>query len=126
MRRNAKTRTLFQVDNIDLGKHDVEVTQIFGHPPHFDVIALADDERVITLADQFGDATVREAHERASGFHDLQPAASRPLQRGLGRAMSGNHYGPCLDRADLLRDFDATRAQIVQHGLIVHQVAKHR
>ena len=60
--------------HIALVQDDVEVVEIFGQPPHLHVIALADDDRVIAVADERRDRSMGHLHERAGRFDDLQAA----------------------------------------------------
>src|SRR5256885_17167472 len=56
--RDPEARTLFQAINVAFGEHHVEVPQILRHSPHFDMVPLADNDWMITLAYQFSDGSM--------------------------------------------------------------------
>ena len=72
LRRNPDARMVGERRDIGLVQHDVEVGQVFGHAADFDVVTLADDDRVISIADEGGDRLVGDVHQRAGGLDNFQ------------------------------------------------------
>src|SRR5207247_4937561 len=69
---NAETRMFLELQHIMLVQHDVECLEIFSQAPHLHVVALANDDRMIVLANEGSDGLVRHMDERACRFNALQ------------------------------------------------------
>jgi hypothetical protein len=69
---NAETRMFLELQHIMLVQHDVECLKIFSEAPHLHVVALANDDRMIALANEGSDGLVRHMDEGACPFNGLQ------------------------------------------------------
>ena len=90
---DAESRAFAERPHVVFVLHDVEVVEVFGEAPHFDMAALADDDRVIAVAEQGMDGAMRDAHERAGRFHDLQAERAGGGEGSFGRAVRRDHHG---------------------------------
>ena len=124
--RDADSRARSQTGHVLLGQHHVKVGEVFGQPAHFDVVALADDNRVEPLRDQLGDGPMGVADQRTGGLDDPQPAIANAVHRFLRCAVGGNHHGGRGHVGDLVLGSYSLRTKILENGLIVHQVAQNR
>src|SRR2546429_86510 len=64
LRGDAEARALAELRYVRLSQHHVELGQVFGQAAHFHVLALADDDGMKALTDEFGDGAVRDVDER--------------------------------------------------------------
>ena len=69
---NAETRMFLEVPHVMLVEHDVECLEVFSQAAHLYVVALANDDRMIALANEGSDGLVRHMDERARRFNGLQ------------------------------------------------------
>ena len=90
---NAHARTALQRQHVAFVEHDVELVEIFRQSPHLDMSALADDDRVVAVADEGLDRPMRHLHERAGGLDDLQAERAGVGQRPFGSPMRSHHHG---------------------------------
>jgi hypothetical protein len=121
LRRDSEPRTFAKLENIGLGQDYVEIRQIFCHPTHFDVIALADDDRMKTIAHERSNRTMREMHERARGFQYAESTVPDECQRFFRSAVGRNHDVLGFDACSVSGDLDAAGTQGGQDGFVVDQ-----
>src|SRR6185369_8448128 len=81
---NADPRVGLEPEHVVVFEDDVEAVQVAGQTAHFDVPALTDDDRVITVAHERAHRLVRDVYQRAGRFHDVEP-----LSPGLGQCALG-------------------------------------
>ena len=122
--RDADSWMWIESRDVTVVQHDVERVQVVGQPANLDVVALADDDRVIAVADERLDGPMRHAHERTRGLDDRQAAGPRGCQRTLRGSMRGNHHCRRPYLLEIVRDGYPFVTQRVENGRIVDEVAE--
>jgi hypothetical protein len=69
---NTKSWTPLERLHVSLVEDDVELVEVIGQPTNLDMVALADDDRVIAVANERPDGPVRYSHKRTRRFDDLK------------------------------------------------------
>ena len=85
-------------------EHDVELVEVFGQSAHFHVIALADDHRVIAIAEERRDRPMCDVHQRTGRLDDLEAEGPGAGERPSRGAMRRHHDGLGLHVRDVGRD----------------------
>ena len=118
LRNNAETRARRQVGQLARIIKDKEFREIFGQPAHFDMIAFADDDRMIARGDKFVDRPMGKMDEWTGGFENGMAAGFHLCDALFGRAVSGDEDGLAVDLVGLLRNLDAAQFQIGENGFV--------
>jgi hypothetical protein len=111
-------------EHILLGQDDVELREIFGQAADFDMIAAADDDRMESAADEVGDGTMRQVHQRARRFDHVQAVLADARHHAVRRAVGANHDRAGINGGRIVDDVNAALAQLGQDGFIMNQIAK--
>ena len=122
--RHADAWMLLEREDVIVFEHDIEAIEIAGEAAHLHVVALPDDDDVVAVARESRDGAVRDAYERAGGFHDGQPQGAGPRERPLRRAVGRHHQGRRFDGCDVLRDRDTLGLEGAEDGGVVDEVTE--
>jgi hypothetical protein len=115
---------LRQILDILLGKDDVEGFEVTGHAADFHMIALSDDDRMVTFSHESAHSPVRQMDERAGGFQDFEAMLADAFNGAIRSAMGGNHNPGSGDIGDLVLGLDPLSAKLLKHHFVMHQVAE--
>jgi hypothetical protein len=126
--RHADPRMLLEGEDVSLLEHDTEIRrlEIARETSYFYVVALSNDDDVITVACERGDCAVRDMNERAGGFDDVESQRAGSGERSLGRAVRCDHQRWRRDLLDILRDGNALGFERTQDRGVVHEIAENR
>ena len=124
LRHDAETWSLHYGRHLIFIQHDIALGQIFRQAAHFDMVTLADDDRVKPLAHHLFQAAVSQVNQRTRRFDHLQPAIPDFSQLAIRSAMRGDHHQRRGHGGRLAPKLDALRPQPGQHGFVVDQVAE--
>jgi hypothetical protein len=121
---DAETRARGELFDIGFRFDKIERGKILGEAAHFNMTALADDDRVISLRDQAGDRAMRERHQRAGAFEDFEAMSAGASDGRFGGAMRGDHRGAGLDLRRIGLELNAAAAKISEDRFVVDELAQ--
>ena len=93
-----KNRSAYRVWVSEIMLQQTQVSTVIPYFEKFmarfpDVRALADDDRMIAIAEERLDGAMRDVDERAGCLDDLEPEGARARERPFRRAVRGDHDG---------------------------------
>jgi hypothetical protein len=113
-----------ELQHITLVQHDVKRFEIVSQAPHLHVVALANDDGMIAVANQRSDGLVRHVDERACRFNALQAQRANLGERSRRCPVSRHHHSVRRHFERRASHGNSPGLQAGQDSFVVNQIAE--
>ena len=124
LRGDAKTLAFSERSHVSVAQHHIVFGQVLRQTANLDMVALANDDRVIAFLLEPGHHAMREVDEWAGCLNDVQPSRPDPIHRSLRSPVRGDHHRWRGDGRRIVLDADASLCQRVHDCFVVYQLAE--
>jgi hypothetical protein len=124
LRGDAKTGPWHKLLDIGFRLDNIEGRKVLSESTDFNMVVLADDDRVKTICDKAGNSAMREGDERTSTFEDLKSPRARAGDSGIRSAVCRDHSGVGLDLIEIGLELDSAMTEIREDRFVVDEFAE--